>query len=202
VAEDAIAVSPAYRLAPEAKISEILEDIRDFWIWLHQELPCVLGKRWPNLTPDLNQILAVGESAGGYAALQSAFLFNTYAKIKAVIAQYPACYPDIPSFNPPPAEVDPTLYAVVDDYINNIKAGAVRTQTPYPELGTFGFTALAAGRVRELWGSPEDLKVASLEYALSKAKDVPPIWVIQGSEDAFVRLVLFTVSIHGHGVRN
>jgi len=87
VAENAILVSPAYRLAPEAKIGDILGDVSDFWKWLHQELPSVLSKKWPSITADLNRILAVGGGAGGYLALQSAFLFNSHAKIKAVIAQ-------------------------------------------------------------------------------------------------------------------
>ena len=193
MAEDAILVSPAHRLAPEANVGAILEDVRDFWVWLHQELPRALGNKWPNVTPDLNRVLAVGESAGGYLALQSAFLFNNHAKIKTVIAQYAACYSDIPSFSPRPAETDPAVDAVIDDYIKNIKPGAVRTQSPFPELAALAIQAMANGRLRDLWGSPEDLKGATLEYALSKAKDVPRIWIIQGADDALVgpiRLVL------------
>ncbi|KAH6850532.1 Alpha/Beta hydrolase protein [Chaetomium sp. MPI-CAGE-AT-0009] len=175
VAEDTVLVSPAYRLAPKAKIGDILEDVSDFW-----------NKKWPSITADLNRILTVGAGAGGYLALQSAFLFNTHAKIKAVIAQYPAIYPDIPSFSPHPAEVDPTLDSVIDDYINNIKPGAVRTQSPYPELGRLGAAIVATGRFRDLWGSPEDLRITTLEYTLSKAEDVPPIWIIQGAENSLV----------------
>jgi len=193
VAEEAILVSPAYRLVPEANMSEILDDIRDFWIWLHQELPGVVGKRWPNLAPNLNQILALGESGGGCAALESAFLFNDHAKIKAIIAPYPACYPDIPSFNPRPAEVDPALDASVDEYLKTMSGGPVRTQSPYPEMGAILSTAMAAGRYRDFLGSPEDCRVAGLEYALSKARNVPPIWLTQGREDSLVMLFVFCV---------
>jgi acetyl esterase/lipase len=191
VAEDAVLVSPAYRLAPEAKIGEILEDVSDFWKWLHRELPSVLSNKWPSITADLNRILAVGGGGGGYLALQSAMLFNTHAKIKAVIAQYPAMYPDIMSFSPRPAEVDPSFDAIIDDYIKNVKPGAVRTQSPYPELGRFGAAVVATGGFRDLWGLSEDRKVATLEYALSKAEDIPPIWIMQGTENSIVSLLCF-----------
>jgi len=95
-------------------------------------------------------------------------------------------YPDIPSFSPRPAEVDPTLDAVIDDYINDVKPGAVRTQSPYPELARFGAAVVATGRFRDLWGSSEDRRIATLEHALSKAEDVPPIWIIQGTENSIV----------------
>ena len=191
MAEDAVLVSPAYRLAPEAKVGDILEDVSDFWKWLHQELPSVLAKKWPGIAPDLNRILVVGGGGGGYLALQSAFLFNAHAKIKAVIAQYPAMYSDIPSFSPRRAEADSVLNAVVDDYLKNVKHGAVRTQSPYPELARFAAAIMATGRFREIWGSSEDHKVATLEYALSKAEHIPPIWIMQGSENSIVSSILF-----------
>jgi acetyl esterase/lipase len=62
----AIIVSPNYRLLPEATGEEILEDLGDFWKWLHEggltQFISSAGHAFIN--PDLDRILMLGESAG------------------------------------------------------------------------------------------------------------------------------------------
>lgn len=77
-----ILISPDYRLLPEARGKDILEDIRDLFVWLQSSLPRILASR--NLTVDLTSVLTVGESAGGYLAVQAALLHGANAGVEAV----------------------------------------------------------------------------------------------------------------------
>lgn len=60
-------VSVDYRLAPETKLSGILEDVRDIVKWIRKN-----GKQEFNL--DVNKIVAAGCSAGGYMAFTTGFI--------------------------------------------------------------------------------------------------------------------------------
>ncbi len=72
-------VSIDYRLAPETKLKEIIEDIRDAFKWVREK-----GQALFNIDPD--RIGVVGNSAGGYLALMSGFLVEP--RPKAVISMY------------------------------------------------------------------------------------------------------------------
>ena len=62
-------VSIDYRLAPENKLPEILEDIQDAWRWVRAE-----GPKLFRIDPD--RIAVVGHSAGGYLTLAAGYLFR------------------------------------------------------------------------------------------------------------------------------
>ena len=62
-------ISIDYRLAPQAKLSQILEDIEDAYRW-------VRGKGPKLFRIDPNRIAVVGHSAGGYLALTAGFRLN------------------------------------------------------------------------------------------------------------------------------
>lgn len=180
-ARGAIMVSPAYRLLPESNGSEILEDVEDFWKWVQNYLPTFIAEKCPGLTVDLNRTATVGESAGGYLALQSAFLFPS-ANIKAVMASYCALYPDIdwvPQPSSPPAEAT----AFVEAYLSQIKPGSVRVSSPFPALMDLGDALKQTGRHREFMGDDERL---TINYCLRTAEKMPPIWIIQGIDDTIV----------------
>lgn len=188
----ALLISPAYRLIPESTGGDVLDDIQDFWTWLHSpSFPSSLRAARPDLTfsPDADRIAAVGESAGGYLCLQSAFLFNAQARIKAVMATYPAQYPDIQAYQPPPdpAEVDAKADAVVSEYQERVQRGelGVRVSTPWPEMRELVMAMVKTGRHGEMMGSDERL---TLRYGLEMAErgKLPVIWVIQGADDDFV----------------
>lgn len=57
-------LSIAYRLAPETKLPEIINDIRDCLSWVKQELP-------QQLDYQQDKIIVIGNSAGGYLALMT-----------------------------------------------------------------------------------------------------------------------------------
>ena len=83
-------MSPDYRLRPEATFAEIVDDIRDFWVWVEGHLPTVLGTASPPAKVDLNKIALTGESAGGHLAAESALLAMTRNPLRVVIPMYPA----------------------------------------------------------------------------------------------------------------
>lgn len=70
-------VSADYRLAPETKLAEILNDVRDAVIWLREN-----GTK--QFSIDGNKIAVAGGSAGGYLALSSGY--NIIPAPKAIIA--------------------------------------------------------------------------------------------------------------------
>ncbi len=63
---NAIIVSPNYRLLPEATGEHILEDMNDLWNWLHQGglSECLREAGHLQVTVDLSRLLLLGESAG------------------------------------------------------------------------------------------------------------------------------------------
>lgn len=64
VAQTAVIVSPDYRLLPEAKGMDILEDMDDFWKWVQTDLPGIVAARTGNSEVDLESVVVAGESAG------------------------------------------------------------------------------------------------------------------------------------------
>lgn len=59
-------VSIDYRLAPETKLPQIIEDVRDAYTWLHEQ-----GEKLLNV--DAGRIAVLGGSAGGYLTLMTGF---------------------------------------------------------------------------------------------------------------------------------
>ncbi|KAJ8104426.1 Alpha/Beta hydrolase protein [Lipomyces tetrasporus] len=155
----AIIVSPEYRLMPEANGAHILEDIKDFWAWVHKTLPIAISGLNPNLTLDLDRIATVGESASGYLAMQSGFLFPE-AKVRVIMAQNCAMYPDVRMYNSHPTDPLEKENAFVDAYLKQLKPGAMRLSTPFPTMIDF-----------------------ALDYCLRTTKEIPPMWIAQGTED-------------------
>ncbi|KAK3306751.1 Alpha/Beta hydrolase protein [Chaetomium strumarium] len=188
-----IFLCPAYRLIPESRAVEILDDVGDFWTWLHAHLPAEIAARYPHLTPDLTRVVASGESAGGYLALQSALQFNGTAKLRAVMTQYPALFPDVPGFRARPAGVpeQSPLDVVVDDAIKSARAArgtvVIRTSSPWPAKADLIRAVFATGRLADLYGEDPEGRL-TLRYALARAEEAPPpLWLIQGDEDAMVQ---------------
>lgn len=93
-ANDAILICPEYRMLPESKGTELVQDIMDFFPWMHQSLNTFLESRkatdkvGAGKVADLDKILVLGESAGATCVLLSA-LRQPFGSIKAIIACYP-----------------------------------------------------------------------------------------------------------------
>lgn len=192
--EQAIWVCPSYRLLPESSSGEILDDIDDFWKWMHRPgsggFQEAIRSIRPNLTVNLNRIALHGESAGGFLSLQSALLFP-HAKIKVVMAHFPIMYTDLehdplPARSkdvPPGSDADNFIDAYLEEVARN--PGKIRTVSPWPEMGEFLFATFGTGRLKSLLGQDERM---TLRYALSKAKEVPPLWIAQGVQDPIVSM--------------
>ncbi|KAK4463170.1 Alpha/Beta hydrolase protein [Cladorrhinum samala] len=193
-----IILSPAYRLAPESYVFDALQDVQDFWLWLHSPSSPLASVLAPySLTPSLSQILTVGESAGGYLSLQSSLLFQEISKVNAVVSQYGAAYPDLwplgwkqngnEDGNTTPRP-NPEADKVIADYKASLAPGAIRSSSPFPQLMDVTFAYLATGRIVELYGRNEtEREYTSLGYALGrKQKSLPPIWFLQGTRDSLV----------------
>lgn len=57
---------PDYRLLPDAKGIDILEDLADFWKWVRTDLTTFVSTNSTNVgsEADLSKILVLGDSAG------------------------------------------------------------------------------------------------------------------------------------------
>ncbi|KAJ4204140.1 hypothetical protein NW759_014977 [Fusarium solani] len=178
--QGAIVVSPEYRLLPEASGSDILDDVAQFWDWVHGSLSSILSERWHGVLLDLERIATAGESAGGFLALQSATLFSA-AGIKLVMAQYCALDIENPAYNPTP-KLPPT-----DDclhtYLKSIKPGSIRLSSPFPEKLDLLQAIVSAGRHREVIGSDERMNI---RRNIRRAEKLPAIWIAQGTDDTLV----------------
>jgi acetyl esterase/lipase len=69
LARDLVVVSIDHRLAPEAKLPAIVQDVRDAWRWVHESGPAVLG-----IASD--RIAIAGASAGAYLSLMAGYMFE------------------------------------------------------------------------------------------------------------------------------
>ncbi|KAJ4169060.1 hypothetical protein NW754_010992 [Fusarium falciforme] len=93
---NAVIVSCDYRLAPEATIDELIEDVDSFLKWIHTELPSFVSGR-TNVQVDVTRIMMAGDSAGGYLSLLSGL--NHPKELRAVTAAYPLVDAKSPHFS-------------------------------------------------------------------------------------------------------
>ncbi|MCB9460461.1 MAG: alpha/beta hydrolase [Anaerolineaceae bacterium] len=73
-------VSINYRMAPETKLPDILDDIKDAWTWLRNQAD--------SLSIDRDRIAVLGHSAGGYLTLLSGFKLDPRPAAVVSIAGY------------------------------------------------------------------------------------------------------------------
>jgi acetyl esterase/lipase len=186
--KNAILVTPNYRLLPEANGREVLDDISEFWSWIKTTLPDEVAKMATGVVADTDNVLVAGESAGGYLAVQSALL-HPNAGIKAVISQYGMLDNRIAHFTQKGekhmAGAPQQPESEVDDYIKDMKKGAVRTETHPWELWLFICAVVQAGRYLDILGDADGVHAID---NLETAKSVPACWIIHGEEDSLVSL--------------
>ena len=145
---------------PEANGQDILSDVRDLFKWLLT--PSNLAAHLPEgIEPDLDHILVTGESAGGWMALQSAFVEPE--KIVAVISHYPMIAMRDPHysqhyikevFEPPAPQVD---FAVLDDYVAKLKGDEVVPSRDLPDGVPFVVSLVQRGLYPKYFGEATEL---------------------------------------------
>ncbi len=91
-------------------------------------------------------------------------------------------YPDIEQYTHNPADDPAAASAEIDAYLASIKPGAIRLASPFPTFSYFLAAAWGSGRDREFM----DDERMTLDYGLRLAKNLPPIWVAQGTSDDLV----------------
>lgn len=183
---DAILIMPDYRLMPEAKGLDILDDVNSFFTWLLE--PGNLQACLPDdVTPDLDDILATGESAGGWLALQSGF--DKPDNVKAVIAHYPMV--DLRDryytedyekqvYDPPASQLD---RGILREFVEILKGDEVVSSAIPPARSELFLSMLQQGSFGTFFG--DDSSLYPIEV-LDKVDRVPPTWVLHGKGDSAV----------------
>lgn len=183
-----IALSPDYRLLPESTGLDILQDASDFYTWLFH--PGNLSAHLPTcITPNLDSILVTGESAGGWHALQAAFLRPD--RIGAIIFHYPMIDirsphfsspppPDKKVFDPPRAQMDPE---VLEEYVAKLEGGEVVPFRAPPEGELNVLIMTQQGLYGKYFGTDERLYPLEM---LDRVEKFPPTWMLHGTKDSVV----------------
>ncbi|KXS98003.1 hypothetical protein AC578_8761 [Pseudocercospora eumusae] len=178
----AIVISPDYRLMPESKGVDILQDARDFYTWLFKNASQTLPS---GIDSDLSKILVTGESAGGWLALQAGFLVPD--RVAAIISHYPMVDMRSPHFTQnyekqlmDTPQIDPRT---LDDYVAKIKPGSIVTSRNPPDGSKFVAIMLQQGSFPKYFGTEQDLYPLEM---LEEATSFPPTWLIHGTKDSMV----------------
>ncbi|KAL5497708.1 hypothetical protein ACEPAH_2639 [Sanghuangporus vaninii] len=201
---DAIIVNPDYRLLPEARTEDILDDMDDLWKWVCHDLENEIQKldACKGIQVDLGRVLVLGDSAGGYLALQTAIsYFNPESKesIRAVIAAYPMVdlrsplwttdYPkqvlDFPQF--PNSIIDDFLASVANSEERTVVSNA---RTDDPRRAPLAVALTQHGRYLEVLGTDRDpvpgKRRIHPEDRIVDGKSLPPVLFLHGADDSAV----------------
>lgn len=174
-------VSIDYRLAPETKLPEILDDVRDAYEWVRTKGPALF-----NIDPD--RIAVVGHSAGGYLTLTAGYRFRP--RPRALVSFYG--YGDIAG----------DWYAKPDPFY--LKQPAVSREEAYSVVGTEAVSEPREGnrrgrfylycRQQGLWPKlvagfdpqTEPEKFVPFCPARNVSRDYPPTLLLHGDNDTDV----------------
>ena len=192
-------ISIDYRLAPQAKVNQILEDLEDAYRWVRGEGPKLFRI-------DPNRIAVVGHSAGGYLALTAGFRLKP--RPTAIVSFYG--YGDIagewysrpdPFYNREPPVPKEEAYK------------AVGTQLISDDLGTNRGRFYLYTRQQGLWPlevaghdpDKEPRAFDSLCPVRNVTKDYPPTLLLHGDQDTdvpFDQSVLMAKEFERQGVQH
>jgi hypothetical protein len=186
---NAIWVSPDYRLLPESKGLDILEDIRDFWTWVQDSLPAYLKSIGSDLAVDYGKVLVYGESAGGYLAVQSA---PTQSKlVKAVISAFPMIELDAPWYSQKvpgksPFHAPDIPQSVLDGHLASLPKGAIATVGYPPERIPLALFAIQQGIYTEWLGQEDELYPLRVLEKMEGNEEMPFLFAFHGTDDTAV----------------
>ena len=184
---DAIIVSADYRLMPEATGTDILADLSDLWKWVHSDLQSFVfhtAAAAPQI--DFAHTLVVGDSAGGWLAVQSA-LTQPAGSIKGVICHCPMLDLRDPYYS---TKLEKPLLGmrmlppdVVDAHVASMTPGAVVTSASPPVRSDIMCSMVRNGRLLEFLGESKELYPVDM---VALAKHMPAAFILHGNEDSAV----------------
>jgi acetyl esterase/lipase len=192
-------ISIDYRLAPQAKLNQIIEDLDEAYRWVRVD-----GPRLFRIDP--NRIAVVGHSAGGYLALMAGFRLNP--RPAALVSFYG--YGDITA----------EWYSRPDPFYN--RQPAVSKEEAYQAVGTRVISEDQGGnrgrffvytRQQGLWpievvGHDPDKEPRVFDPMCplrNVTKDYPPTLLLHGDNDTdvpFEQSVLMAKELERHGVQH
>jgi acetyl esterase/lipase len=183
----AIWVAPDYRLLPESSGLEILEDLKDFWVWVREELPEYLKSIGSVAQPDYEHVMAYGESAGGWLALHTAL---TQPDTRAVIAAFPMVDVDSQWYSEKlgnsPFGAPEVAKSVLDEHIAKTVKGQIAVSGFPPDRVPLALVAIQQGIFTEILGKDDSLyPLRVLEKAKADGKR-PFLFTYHGTDDRAV----------------
>lgn len=138
---------------PEAKSTEIYEDVDDFWAWIHTpELADLLQKHSTPAELDLDRIITIGGSAGGTLSLYLALAHPT--DIRSVIAAYPCTDFMTSAYTKPrggPVWGQNVPESAYQDIMDMANIGAPVSSAVSPERSAFMIACIQHGYLGELY---------------------------------------------------
>ncbi|PQE29467.1 Alpha beta hydrolase fold-1 protein [Rutstroemia sp. NJR-2017a WRK4] len=188
VQENAIVVSPNYRLLPESTATEMVSDMNDFWTWVRTK---EFSKHLPaEVVPDHEHTLVYGESAGGHLANLTALTQPT-DYVRAVIAAYPQTDIEDKYYNEP-SEKHPFGFPILprstwDDHVATIhpdpaKRTLVSDVMPFKRMPLI-LSALQHGRFKEIFGDDSDVYPLRVLEKVPSGEKRPFLFLMHGEKD-------------------
>ena len=180
-AEGYCLVSANYRLAPQAKLPQIIEDVQDFLKWVSEKGPELFHA-------DASKVVVTGSSAGGYLTMMTGILTP---RPKGLVAYYGYGDVDGPWYTTPSEHYRKQKLVTKEDAYKGITPEVVTEQAPGPsDRGRLYLYFRQNG----LWTK----EVSGFDAATEKAKldpycpvrnitaKYPPIVMLHGTDDTDV----------------
>ncbi|KAL1878114.1 hypothetical protein VTK73DRAFT_8075 [Phialemonium thermophilum] len=211
----AVIISPNYRLLPEVRGKQLIDDMEAFWTWFNrggpqQHLESV-GRS--DVFLDMSRILLIGESAGGYLAIQS--VLSRFARPQAMVMLYPMLDMQSEYYNKPYEKpicgVPNFPNEIIDRFVVSRLGQASITEADPPHRLDVALAVVQNGRLVEFLGDEPDLFVFErlrTNNIPSPETDydaiLPPLFIFHGENDSAVPVsstLKFVRLLQGRDVR-
>jgi len=196
-----IVVAINYRLIPQAVLSDIMQDVKDAYHWIRNDLACI----YP-INPD--SIIVFGGSAGGGLTLISGFQLNP--RPKALISFYPG-FADFttPEWNNLETPVSPMLLNLANRERKLITE--YQPSGPYDPRNILVYLTIKQGKIGWLYSTSDPNESSDQILAILKSfsayyhvdDDYPPTYLIHGLKDSIVpysQSVMMAEQLSAHGI--